>query len=69
MGIHKQAAVETVKSVAVLFAAGVVFYFLLSILGPKLGLLFMLVSMIGWFTWLTYSFYVDKFTMQDKFKL
>jgi hypothetical protein len=69
MSIRSKAMIETAKTVAIFFAAGVVFYFLLNILGPKLGLLFMLVSMIGWFTWLTYSFYVDKFTMQDKFKL
>jgi uncharacterized membrane protein (DUF106 family) len=69
MSIRSKAAVETLKTLGVFAAVGVAFYFLLDFLGPKLGLLFMLVSMVGWFAWLTYSFYVDKFSMEEKFKL
>jgi hypothetical protein len=69
MSIRSKAAIETLKTLGVFAAAGVLFYALLSILGPKLGLLFMLMSMVGWFAWLTYSFYVDKFTLEDKWKL
>lgn len=69
MSIRKKAAVETAKNVAAFGAGGVAFYFLLELLGPRLGLIFMLVSMIGWFTWLVYDYYVSKFTMEEKFKL
>jgi hypothetical protein len=69
MSIRSKAAVETLKTLGVFTAGGVAFYFLLDLLGPKLGMLLMLVSLVGWFAWLTYSFYVDKFSIEEKFKL
>jgi hypothetical protein len=69
MSIRSKAAIETVKTLAAFIAGGVAFYFLLDLLGPKLGVILMLVSLVGWFAWLTYSFYVDKFSIEEKFKL
>jgi hypothetical protein len=69
MSIRSKAAVETLKTLGAFTAGGVAFYFLLDLLGPKLGMLLMLVSLVGWFAWLTYSFYVDKFSVEEKFKL
>jgi hypothetical protein len=69
MSVRSKAIVETAKTVGLLIAAGVVFYFILDILGPTFGLILMLVSLVGWFTWLTYDFYVHKFTVEEKFKL
>ena len=69
MSIRSKAIVETLKSLAFVSAIGVGWYFLLEILGLKFGLLLMLVSMIGWFAWLIYDYYVNKFTIQEKFKL
>lgn len=69
MSIRSKAIVETLKSLAFVSAVGVGWYFLLEILGLKLGVLLMSVSMIGWFTWLVYDYYVNKFTVEEKFKL
>lgn len=69
MSIRSKAIVETLKSLAIVGTIGVGFYILLEVLGPKLGLLLMLVSMIGWFTWLVYDFYVSKFTVEEESKL
>jgi hypothetical protein len=69
MSIRSKAAIETLKTLGLFTASGIVFYFLLDLLGPKLGMLLMLVSLVGWFAWLTYSFYVDKFSVEEKFKL
>ena len=69
MSIRSQAIIETAKTLAALIVAGVACYFILDILGPTVGLILMLVSLVGWFTWLTYDFYVHKFTLQDKWKL
>ena len=69
MSIRSKAIVETLKSLAFVSAVGVGWYFLLEILGLRLGLLLMLVSMLGWFAWLIYDYYVNKFTVEEKFKL
>jgi hypothetical protein len=69
MSIRSKAIVETLKSLAFVSAIGVGWYFLLEILGLRLGLLLMLVSMLGWFAWLVYDYYVNKFTVEEKFKL
>jgi hypothetical protein len=69
MSIRSKAIVETLKSLAFVSAVGVGWYFLLEILGLRLGLLLMLVSMLGWFAWLVYDYYVNKFTVEEKFKL
>lgn len=69
MSIHSKAIVETLKSLTFVSAVGVGWYFLLEILGLRLGLLLMLVSMLGWFAWLVYDYYVNKFTVEEKFKL
>lgn len=69
MSIRSKAIVETLKSLAFVSAVGVGWYILLEILGLRLGLLLMLTSMIGWFAWLVYDYYVSKFTVEEKFKL
>lgn len=69
MSIRSKAIIETLKSLAFVSAVGVGWYFLLEILGIRLGLMLMLVSMIGWFAWLVYDYYVNKFTVEEKFKL
>ena len=69
MSIRSKAIVETLKSLAFVSVVGVVWYILLEILGFRLGLLLMLVSMMGWFAWLIYDYYVNKFTVEEKFKL
>ena len=69
MSIRSKAIVETLKSLAFVSAIGVGWYFLLEILGLRVGLILMLASMIGWFAWLVYDYYVNKFTVEEKFKL
>ena len=69
MSIRSKAIVETLKSLAFVSAVTVGWYILLEILGLRLGLIFMLVSMLGWFACLVYDYYVSKFTMEEKFKL
>lgn len=69
MSIRSKAIVETLKSLAFVSVVGVGWYILLEILGLRLGLILMLVSMFGWFAWLVYDYYVNKFTIQEKFKL
>ena len=69
MSVRSKAIVETLKSLAFVSAVGVGWYILLEILGLKLGVLLMLVSMFGWFAWLMYDYYVSKFTMEEKLKL
>lgn len=66
MSIRSKAIVETLKSLAFVSAVGVAWYILLEILGLKLGLILMLASMIGWFAWLVYDYYVNKFTVEEK---
>lgn len=68
MSIRSKAIVETAKSVGIFLAALAGFYVLLSILGPKFGILLLLASMILWFTWLSYDYYLNKFTTEEKFK-
>ena len=69
MSIRSKAIIETLKSLAFVSAVTVGWYILLEILGLRLGLIFMLVSMFGWFAWLVYDYYVNKFTVEEKFKL
>ena len=69
MSIRSKAIVETLKSLAFVTVVGVGWYILLEILGLRLGLILMLVSMMGWFAWLVYDYYVNKFTVEEKFKL
>jgi hypothetical protein len=69
MSIRSKAAVETLKTLGAFIAGGVAFYFILDILGPTVGLILMLVSLVGWFTWLVYDYYVHMFTLKDKWKL
>ena len=69
MSIRSKAIVETLKSLAFVSAVGVGWYILLEILGLRLGLILMLVSMMGWFAWLVYDYYVNKFIVEEKFKL
>ena len=68
MSVRSKAIVETLKSLAFVSAVGVGWYVLLEILGLRFGLLLMLVSMIGWFVWLIYDYYVNKFTTEEQLK-
>lgn len=67
MSIRSKAIVETVKIMLLWLAVAVGVYFFLDILGPKLGAVFIIVSMIGWFGWLAYDYFVHKFTWEEKF--
>ena len=69
MSIRKKAAVETAKLTTFFALGGVTYYYILDLLGPKLGLGLLLVSLVGYFVWLAYDFYVHKFTVEEKFKL
>ena len=68
MSIRSKAIVETLKSLAFVSVVGVGWYILLEILGLRLGLILMLTSMMGWFAWLVYDYYVNKFTWEEKLK-
>ena len=68
MSIRSKAIFETFKSLAFVSAIGVGWYILLEILGIKLGMLLMIVSMLGWFAWLTYDYYVNKFSVEEESK-
>ena len=69
MSIRSKAIVETLKSLAFVSAIAISWYVLLEILGLKLGLLLMIISMIGWFSWLTYDYYVNKYSIEEESKL
>lgn len=69
MSIKKKALVETGKTVGLFLIAMAALYTILNILGPKLGLILLSVSLIGYFFWLTYDYYISKFTVEEKFKL
>lgn len=68
MSVRSKAIVETAKVFAAYAIGGVVFYFLLEILGPKLGMWLLVASMSSWFAWLIYDYYVHKFTYEEKLK-
>jgi len=69
MSIKKKALVETGKTVGLFLIAMAAVYTIMNILGPKLGLILLTVSLIGYFFWLTYDYYISKFTVEEKFKL
>ena len=69
MSIKKKALVETGKTAGLFLIAMAALYTILNILGPKLGLILLSVSLIGYFFWLTYDYYISKFTVEEKFKL
>ena len=69
MSIKKMALVETGKTVGLFLIALAALYTILNILGPKLGLILLSVSILGYFFWLTYDYYISKFTVEEKFKL
>ena len=69
MSIKKKALVETGKTVGLFLIALAALYTILNILGPKLGLILLSVSILGYFFWLTYDYYISKFTVEEKFKL
>lgn len=68
MTVRSKAIIETLKSLAFVSAVGFGWYILLEVLGFRLGLILMLASMIGWFAWLVYDYYVNKFTWEEKLK-
>ena len=69
MSIKKKALVETGKTVGLFLIAMAAVYTIMNILGPKLGLILLTVSILGYFFWLTYDYYINKFTVEEKFKL
>jgi hypothetical protein len=69
MSIKKKALVETGKTAGLFLIALAALYTILNILGPKLGLILLSVSILGYFFWLTYDYYINKFTVEEKFKL
>ena len=69
MSIKKKALVETGKTVGLFLIAMAAVYTIMNILGPKLGLILLTVSILGYFFWLTYDYYISKFTVEEKFKL
>ena len=68
MTVRSKAIIEAAKSVGIFLAALAGFYVLLGFLGPKFGILLLLASMILWFAWLSYDYYLNKFTTEEKFK-
>jgi hypothetical protein len=44
-------------------------YVLLDQLGPKVGLIFIGLGLVGSLTWSTYDYFVSKFSIEEKFKL
>lgn len=68
MSVKTKALIETGKVMALWLAAGVGVYFLLGLLGPKLGMWLILASMIAWFGWLAYDYYLNKFIAEEKLK-
>ena len=68
MSVRSKAIVETLKSVVLFLVALAAVYTIMDILGPTLGLILLSVSMIGWFIWLTYDYYVNKFTTEERLK-
>ena len=69
MSIKKKALIETAKTGGLFLIALAALYTILNILGPKLGLILLSVSILGYFFWLTYDYYINKFTVEEKFKL
>lgn len=68
MSVKTKALVETAKVMALWLVAGVGVYFLLGLLGPKLGMWLILASMIAWFGWLAYDYHLNKFIAEEKLK-
>lgn len=69
MSIRTKALIETAKTGGLFLIAMAAMYTILDILGPKLGLILLSVSILGYFFWLTYDYYINKFTVEEKFKL
>jgi hypothetical protein len=44
-------------------------YVLLDQLGPKFGMIVIALGLIGSLAWSVYDYYVNKFTLEDKWKL
>ena len=53
----------------VLFFFVVFASFLLDQLGPKIGVIFIALGLVGSLTWSTYDYFVSKFSIEEKFKL
>jgi hypothetical protein len=68
MSIRLKAAIETTKLLGLLGVISAGYYMLLEMLGPKIGMLLILVSMIGVFSWSIYDYFYNKFTWQEKYK-
>jgi hypothetical protein len=69
MSIRKKAAIETAKLFVYFSIIFCGCYVLLDQLGPKVGLIFIGLGLVGSLTWSTYDYFVSKFSIEEKFKL
>ena len=68
MSVETKALIETAKTLGLFLIALAAVYTILNILGPKLGLILLSVSILGYFLWLTYDYYVSKFRSEETLK-
>ncbi len=68
MSVRTKALVETVKTAGLFLIAIAAVYTIFNIIGPTLGLMLLSVSILGYFTWLTYDYYVNKFKIEEQLK-
>ena len=69
MSIRSKAAIETGKFLVYFSIIFCGCYVLLDQLGPKFGMIVIALGLIGSLAWSVYDYYVNKFTIQEKFKL
>lgn len=68
MSVKTKALIETAKTAGLFLIALAAVYTIMDIIGPKLGLILLSVSILGYFLWLTYDYYVSKFRAEETFK-
>jgi hypothetical protein len=66
MSIRSKALAETGKFLAYFSIMFCGFYVLLDQLGPKIGLIFIGLALIGSLLWTVYDYYFNKFTLEEK---
>ena len=69
MSIRSKAMIETGKFLAYFSIILCGCYVLLDQLGPKFGMIVIALGLIGSLAWSVYDYYVNKFTLEDKWKL
>jgi hypothetical protein len=68
MKIQVRAALQTLKMFSFLLAFGLGFYLIFLFIGPRIGMLLIMLSLIGSFVWLVYDYYLNKFYWEEKSK-